>query len=66
MPPRKHIYASGNWSIIALGHDLSLIYHQAITQTNADLLSFGPLRTNLNETRMKIINFSFKRVHLKM
>ena len=44
----------------------SSIRRQAITRTNAHLLSFGPLGTNFGELRIKIQNVSFKKMHLKM
>ena len=34
---------------IGSGNGLSLLQRQAITWTNADLLSIGPLETNFNE-----------------
>ena len=39
---------------IGSGNGLLSVRRQAITWTNADLLSFGPLRTNFGEIRMKI------------
>ena len=32
------------------------VWHQAITWTNADFLSIGPLGTNLSEIQIKIQN----------
>ena len=40
--------------------------HQAITQTNVDLSYTGPLWTNLGEILIKMKQFSFKKMHLKM
>ena len=57
------------WTIrisIGSGNGLSPIRRQAITWTNAHLLPIGPLGTNFNEIQIKIQNFSFKKVHLKM
>ena len=42
------------------------IRHQAITWTNAHLLSIGPLGTNFSEIWINIQNFSFKKIHLKI
>ena len=39
---------------------------QAITRTNADLLSIRLLGTNFSEIRFGIISFSFKKMHLKL
>ena len=39
---------------------------QAITWTNADLLSIGPLGTNCSEISLKWLTFSLKKMHLKM
>ena len=43
-----------NGIIIGLGNDLASVQHQAITWTNAELLSIRPLGTNLSETFIKI------------
>ena len=45
---------------------LSPIRRQAITWTNAVLLSIRPLGTNFNEIWIKIQNFSFMKIHFKM
>ena len=42
------------------------IRRHAITWINAHLLSIGPLGTNFSEIQIKILKFSFKKVHLKM
>ena len=42
------------------------IWHQAITWTNAVLLSIGLLGTNFSEMWIGIMSFSFKKMHLKM
>ena len=44
----------------------ALVRCQAITSTNADLLSTGPLGTNFSEIRIKITKFSFMKMHLKI
>ena len=41
-------------------------WHQAIIWTNDGMLLIGPLGTNFNEFFIKIQQFSFKKVHLKM
>ena len=53
---------------VSIGSDngLSPVQHQAITWTNACLLSNGPLGTNFSEIRTKIQNFLFKKMHFKM
>ena len=48
------------------GNGLSPVLHQAITWTNADLLSIGPLGTNFIEIWIKIQKFSFLKMPLKM
>ena len=55
-----------NLSSISSGNGLSPDRRQAITWTNADLLSIGPLGTNFNENGIKIWSFSFMKIHLKM
>ena len=47
--PLCRIYASVNWVIIDSGNGLSPGRRQAITWTNAGLLSIGPVRTNFSE-----------------
>ena len=47
-------YKSVNWVNIGSDNGLTPVWHQAITWTNDDLLSFGPLRTNFSEIRIKI------------
>ena len=64
-PPSAHICVSKLGSI-ASGNGLSPVRHQAITWTHADLLSIRPLETNFSEIWIKIPNFSFKKMHLKM
>ena len=48
------------------GNGLLPVRCQAITWTNAGLLSIGLLATNLNEIRVGIQSFSFKEMWLKM
>ena len=45
---------------------LSPIWRQAIIQTNARILSIGLLGTNFSEILIKIQNFSFTKMHLKI
>ena len=52
--------------MIGSGNGLSPVYHQAITWTNADLLSIGAFRTNFSEILTEIETFSFKEMHLEM
>ena len=49
-----HIYASVNWVSTGLGNGLSPVRCQAITWTNADLLSIEPLGTNFSESRIEM------------
>ena len=51
---------------IGSGNGLVPVRHQAITGTNAGLLSIGPVGTNFSEILIKIENFSFMKMHLKM
>ena len=60
------IYELMNWVSIGSGNGLSPVLHQAITQTNADILSIGLLETNFNEILIDIHDFSFMKMHLKM
>ena len=48
------MYASENWVNIGSVNGLSPVRRQAITWTNAGLLSIGPLRTNFSEIWIKI------------
>ena len=59
-------YALANWVINGSGNGLSPVRHQAITWTNADILSIRPLGTNFTEIRITIHNFSFMKMHMKM
>ena len=55
-----------NWVIIGSGNGLSPDRRQAITWTNADLLSIGLLGTYFSEIWIGILSFSFKKMQLKM
>ena len=55
-----------NWICISSGNGLSPVRHQAITWTNASLLSIELLGTNLSEIRIGILSFSLKKMHLKL
>ena len=52
-------------AIIGSDNGLSPGRRQAITWTNADLLSIGPLETNFSEVGIEIQNLSFMKMHLK-
>ena len=60
-----HLYV-GEQPIIDSDNDLSPGQGQAITWTNAGILSTGPLGTNFSEILIEICTFSFKKMHLKM
>ena len=64
--PQWCIYASVNCVTIGSVNGLSPIRRQALTWTNARLLSIRPLETNFSDTLIKIQNFSFKKMHLKL
>ena len=51
---------------IVSGNGLSPIRRQAITWTNAGLLSIGLLGTSFSEILIWILSFPFKIMHLKM
>ena len=59
------IYASVNRVIIGSGNGLSPFRRQAISQTNAHLLSVGPLGTYFSEIRNILQHFSFKKMYLE-
>ena len=63
--PWWHHIASRNLVNIGSGNGLVPIWHQGITWISADLLSIGPLETNICETWIKIQWFSFKKMHPK-
>ena len=51
--------AASHICIDKLGHQ-----HQAITRTNANLLSNGPVGTNFSEIWIEILIFSFKKMYM--
>ena len=55
-----------DYVIISLDNGLSPNRHQAITKTNADLLSIGHPGTNLREILIDMIKISLKKMRLKM
>ena len=57
---------SVNWVSIGSGNGFAPSRQQAVTWTNADLLSTGPLGTNFSENLIEILTFSFKKMSLKM
>ena len=60
------IYMSVNWISIGSGNGLVPAWHQAITWTNAALLSIELLGTKFSEIWIRILSFLFKKMHLKM
>ena len=54
----------GNLIIIGSDNGLSPDRRQAIIWTNAGILLIGPLGTNFSEISIKILTFSFKKMHL--
>ena len=64
--PYCRIYASVNWINIGSYNGLSPVRCQAITWTNVLLLSTRPLGTNFSEFLIKIQNFSFMKMQLKL
>ena len=52
-----------NWVSIGSDNSLSPVRRQAITWTNADLLTIGTLGTKFSEIEIKIQTFSFTSVH---
>ena len=57
---------SVNWVSVGLGNGLSPVWRQAITWTNAGLLSIGPLGTNFSGIQIKIQNFSLIKMYFEM
>ena len=57
---------SVNW--VSIGSDSGLLpdRHQAFIWSNARILLIRPLGANFSESRFKIQNFSFMKMHLKM
>ena len=60
-----HICVS-NLTIIVSDNGLTPGRRQAIIWTNAGILLIGPLGTNFSEISIRIHNFSFTKMHLKM
>ena len=60
-----HICVKELWSIVS-GNGLWPVRRQSITWNNADLLLIGPLETNFSEVQIKIHNFSFMKMYMKM
>ena len=60
------MYSSVNRVNTGSDNGLAPIRRQAIIWTNAGLLSIGPSGTNISEILIKIQNFSFKKMHLKI
>ena len=69
LPVVPHIYPSMNSASIGSCDGLSPVRRQAITWTNADLLSdllsIGPLGIKFSEIRINIHSFSFMKMRLK-
>ena len=63
---RNHAYASENGSSISSDNGLSPDQCEAIIWTNAGILLIEHLGRNFNEIQIKIQNFSFMKMHLKM
>ena len=66
LPLVPHINASVNCVSIASGNGLSPVRRQAFTWINDNSLPIGPLGRNFSEIQIKIQNFSFMKMHLKM
>ena len=64
--PQCRFYASVNWVSIGSDNGLSPGRRQAIAWTNAGLLLNGPLGINFSEIWIKIQNFLFMKMHVKM
>ena len=58
------IYTSSNWVSIDSGNALLPVRCLAITWTNVDLLSIGPLGTNFSQIRIKIQNLPFMKMYV--
>ena len=65
-PPLCRIYASMNCVSITIDNGLSPVRHHAIIWTNAGFSSIGPLWTFFCKILIKMQNFSFIKMHLKM
>ena len=64
--PQCRIYASVDRVSIGSDNGLSPIWCQAIIWINAGILSIGPLGTNFNAILLKVQNFAFRKMHLKI
>ena len=64
--PPTYMYMSLKWTIIDSGTGLSPVRRQAITWTNAGLLSIGLVGTNFSEILIRILLSSFRKMHSKM
>ena len=64
--PWCRICASMKWVNLGSGNGLSPNRRQAITWTNADLLSTGPFGTNDSVIWIEMQSFSFIKMHSKM
>ena len=64
--PPSAAYVSVNWVSIGSDNGLLPIQRQAIILANAGLLLIRPLGTNFSEILIKIQNFAFTKMHLKM
>ena len=60
------IYASVNYTNTGSDNSLSPVRPQAITWTNAGILSIDPLGTNFSDILIEIQVFSFKKMQTKM
>ena len=65
LSPQHRIYASLNCVSVGSGNGLPPLRYQAITWTNAGLLSNGPLGTNFSEIQIEIQNVPLMKIHLK-
>ena len=65
-PPYYRKYASENRVSIGLDNSVSSIRRQTIIQTNADLLSTGPLGTYVSEILIQKAKLSFTKLYLKI
>ena len=64
--PSCHIYVSVNWVSIGSVNDMTPKRRQAVTWTNADLLSITSLGTHFSENWIEILISSFKKMRLKI
>ena len=64
--PLVPIYVSVNWVSIGSSNGLSPVWRQASIWTNDGLLLIGPLGANLGEIQIKMLKFSFMKMHLNL